>query len=159
MSGFKRWIGAGFGSGLSPVAPGTAGSLLALIPAYFSIRIDPILGPLFLTVIFSLLSLWVTKACVEAWGEDPGKMVMDEFAGQTLVFISIPFSFTTNDWWIVLSAFLFFRFFDILKPFGINKLQELKSGWGILMDDILSGFYALICLKTLIFFVQNFTGS
>ncbi len=159
MSGFKRFIGAGFGSGFSPIAPGTVGSLFALIPAYFALFIDPIITPLLLALFFSLLSLWVTQSCVEAWGDDPGKMVIDEFAGQTIVFISIPVTFTPDDWWIILSAFILFRIFDILKPLGINKIQDLKNGWGILFDDILAGFYALICLKTLIFLATKFSGS
>lgn len=86
-------------------------------------------------------------------------MVIDEFAGQTLVFTAMPIVLITNDWWIILSAFVLFRLFDILKPLGINKIQELKNGWGILLDDVLAGFYALICLKSLIFIVQNFSGS
>ncbi len=151
MTGFKRMIGAGFGSGLSPIAPGTIGSLCILFPAYISHRIDPILGPILLTLFCSFLSLWVTKACVNAWGDDPGKMVIDEFAGQSLVFISLPLNYSLEDVWLVIGAFILFRFFDILKPLGIFKLQSLKNGWGILLDDLLAGFYALICLKTLIF--------
>ncbi len=159
MDGFKKLVGAGFGSGYSPVAPGTAGSLAVLAPAYFSTLIDPIFGPLFLFIGFSLLSLWVTNACVAAWGEDPGRMVIDEFAGQSIVFIAFPATYSIDDWWLILAAFLFFRFFDILKPIGINKIQKLKNGWGILADDLLAGFYALICLKTLIFLVHKFLGS
>lgn len=159
MNALKRFIGAGFGSGYSPIAPGTIGSLAAIVPVYFSALLDPIFGPLLLVTLFSLLSLWVTEACVEAWGDDPGKMVMDEFAGQALVFTSITLSFSTDDWWIILSAFVLFRFFDILKPLGIYQLQKLKSGWGILTDDLLAGFYALLCLKSLIFLVTNFSGS
>ena len=159
MNAIKRFIGSGMGSGFSPIAPGTAGSFVALIPAYLIVWIDPIFGPLILTFFFSLLSLWVTNACVEAWGDDPGKMVMDEFAGQSLVFTGVPLVFSIEDWWVILAAFIFFRLFDILKPLGINNLQKLKNGWGILADDLLAGFYALICLKTLIFFVQKFSGS
>lgn len=159
MNAIKRFIGSGMGSGFSPIAPGTAGSFVALIPAYLIVWIDPIFGPIILTLFFSLLSLWVTKACVEAWGDDPGTMVMDEFAGQSLVFTGVPLVFSIEDWWVILAAFIFFRLFDILKPLGINNLQKLKNGWGILADDLLAGFYALICLKTLIFFVQKFSGS
>jgi phosphatidylglycerophosphatase A len=55
-----------------------------------------------------------------------------------------------------LLGFLLFRFFDILKPLGINKAQELKGAWGILTDDLLAGFYALISIKTLIFIWSNY---
>ncbi len=159
MNAVKRFIGSGFGSGYSPFAPGTVGSLVVILPVYFSVWVHPVYGPLTLAIIFSLLSLWSTKACVKAWGDDPGTMVIDEFAGQALVFIGASLTFTTSDWWFLLSAFGIFRFFDILKPFGINKIQSLKGGWGILTDDLLSGFYALICLKTLIFLFHEFFGG
>jgi len=159
MNAIKRFVGAGFGSGFTPVAPGTAGSFIALIPAYFSVWIDPVYAPIALTLFFSLLSLWVADTCITAWGDDPGVMVIDEFAGQSLVFISLPISFTLNDWWLIIAAFALFRFFDILKPLGINQIQKLKGGWGILLDDLVAGFYALICLKTLIFLVHEFLGS
>ncbi len=156
MIGLKQFVGAGFGSGFSPVAPGTIGSFFALIPAYFIAWIHPVLAPILLVIFFSALSLWVADTCIDAWGDDPGKMVMDEFAGQSIVFIGLPIHRSIEDWWLILAAFIFFRFFDILKPLGINKLQKLKNGWGILLDDLLAGFFALICLKTLIFIFEHF---
>lgn len=159
MSVLKRFIGTGFGSGYSPVAPGTIGSLAALIPIYFSSNIHPIFGPLALVIIFSILSLWTTTACVEKWGKDPGIMVIDEFAGQSLTFIGVSISLSVDELWIIITGFILFRFFDILKPLGINRLQKLENGWGILADDLLAGFYALICLKTLIFLIFEFSVS
>ena len=156
MIGLKQFVGAGFGSGFSPVAPGTIGSFFALIPAYFIAWIHPVLAPILLVIFLSALSLWVADTCIDAWGDDPGKMVMDEFAGQSIVFIGLPIHRSIEDWWLILAAFIFFRFFDILKPLGINKLQKLKNGWGILLDDLLAGFYALICLKTLILIFEHF---
>ena len=153
--GLKKLIGAGFGSGFSSVAPGTVGSFFALIPSYLIVWFDPFFAPIFLTILFSLLSLWVAETCINAWGDDPGQMVMDEFAGQSLVFVGLPISFSFEDCWIILTAFIFFRFFDIVKPMGINKLQKLENSWGILLDDLLAGFYALISLKTLIFIIEN----
>lgn len=152
MKRLKLFIGAGFGSGYIPKAPGTMGSLLALVPIYFLIQSTNLyLIPLFV-LITSLLSLWVSSACEEAWGEDPGTMVMDEWAGQALAFSGILFTENLPTNLILLFAgFVFFRFFDILKPLGIKKLQNLHGGLGILLDDLLAGFYALICLKTLIF--------
>lgn len=152
MKSLKLFIGSGFGSGLLPFAPGTWGSLLALLPIYFLMKTGNIfLVPLFV-FISSLLSLWVTSACVEQWGEDPGKLVMDEWAGQALTFISISsVGVLDSDLMILAFGFILFRIFDILKPLGINKLQKYEGGTGILLDDLLAGLYALICLKTLIF--------
>ena len=157
MTALKKFVGAGFGSGYVPFAPGTIGSFVALFPIYASIFIHPIFGPIALFLLFSVLSLWATDACVDAWGDDPGIMVMDEFAGQSLVFVSLPFSFQLqSDIGLIVLVFLLFRFFDILKPLGINRIQNLPKAWGILMDDVLAGFYALICSKTLIFLFYNF---
>jgi len=153
MKHLKIFIGSGFGSGLIPLAPGTWGSLFALVPIYFILNF----GNLFLipafVILTSLLSLWVSSACEKHWGEDPGKLVMDEWAGQTLTFTTITLIGDLQfDLFILGLGFAFFRVFDILKPLGINKLQKLDGGIGILLDDLLAGFYALICLKTLIFF-------
>ncbi|HCD51570.1 MAG TPA: phosphatidylglycerophosphatase A [Balneolaceae bacterium] len=157
MEAFKRWVGAGFGSGYSPKAPGTVGSLFALIPVYFVLQVSPVYGIIILVIITSILTLWTSSACESAWGKDPGTMVMDEFAGQSLAFVSISLTpeLTTN-FIILIGGFVLFRFFDILKPLGIYQVQKAGGGWGILLDDIIAGFYAFLCLKTLIFIVPNF---
>ncbi len=159
MKQIQLFIGSGFGSGYSPVAPGTAGSLVALILMYFILQIDPIIGTLIFVLSASLLTLWVSKTCEESWGEDPGKLVMDEFAGQALVFLTIQLSGDlTTDIFILSSGFIFFRIFDIWKPLGINKVQKLGGEPGILLDDLIAGFYAFICLKSLIFAFPKFFG-
>jgi len=106
-------------------------------------------------IVTSLLSLWVSPACEKEWGKDPGKLVMDEWAGQALTFVSISFTgIPDTDLMILGIGFILFRLFDILKPLGINKLQKYEGGMGILLDDLLAGLYALICLKSLIFFLS-----
>lgn len=160
MKGFKLFIGSGFGSGYAPVAPGTFGSLLALLLIYPALRFDELIGILGFTLAASLLTLWVSKQCEEDWGEDPGRLVMDEFAGQSLTFLSIPLTGILNsDLLILFTGFVLFRIFDIWKPLGINKVQKLGGGTGILLDDIIAGFYAFICLKSLTFILPNFFGS
>lgn len=157
MNAFKRFIGAGFGSGFSPIAPGTLGSLVALIPVYFLLCWHPIWGPASIVMVASVLTYWVTPACEQAWGDDPSALVMDEFAGQALVFIGLKAGFSfTEDYLLLLLGFGLFRVFDILKPLGINQLQKFPGARGILLDDLLAGFYALICLKTLIFLFPDF---
>ncbi len=152
MKGLKLFIGSGMGSGHLPFAPGTWGSLLALFPIYFLIRDGfPYAIPVF-CFLCALLTYYVSETCEQEWGEDPGKLVMDEWAGQALAFTSISFTGDfLNNLLILGIGFLLFRIFDILKPLGIKSLQK-RHGWvGILTDDLLAGLYALICLKTLIF--------
>lgn len=152
MKSIKLFIGAGFGSGLIPFAPGTWGSLLALFPISYLISAHNFYFIPVFVLITSLLTLWVSNSCEETWGEDPGKLVMDEWAGQALTFFTISVTGNFKDDILILTlGFILFRIFDIFKPLGINKLQKYGGGTGILLDDLLAGFYALICLKTLIF--------
>ncbi len=159
MNTLKYLLGTGFYSGLTPKAPGTAGSFVALL-IIFGIVYAQIYSLLIIFIISSgLLSLWVASYFEEKFGKDPQIMVIDEWAGQGLTFVAISFKgdLLTNVT-LLIAGFILFRFFDILKPFGINKLQKAKGGFGILGDDLLAGLFALICLKTLIFTWPNLFG-
>ncbi|MFV1884187.1 MAG: phosphatidylglycerophosphatase A [Balneola sp.] len=159
MKQLKLFIGSGFGSGYSPVAPGTAGSLVTTCLMYFILSSNELIGPILVIVLASILTLTVSNTCEEEWGEDPGKLVIDEFAGQALVFTSIPLSGNlVTDILILSLGFSLFRLFDIWKPLGIHQIQKIGGGAGILLDDLLAGFYAFICLKSVIFAFPNFFG-
>ena len=150
MSSFKVSLGTLFGAGNLPKAPGTWGSLITLPIIYLSFWLSPQFGVLFLLIGTILLSLWTSDATVEKYGEDPAEFVMDEAAGQSLVFIAIPFLFSAGyDLFILIIGFILFRFFDIKKPLGINQLQDLHGKYGILADDLLAGFYSLLLLKAI----------
>lgn len=154
MQKLKPIIGSFFYAGFLPNAPGTWGSFFALFPIYFIGMYAPWYGMAIFTLICSLLTLWVSEECEKVWGGDPSPLVMDEFAGQGMAFIAIPFLSTTiNPFMLLLLGFLLFRFFDISKILGVDTLQKLPGGWGILVDDLLAGLYAFICLYTLVWFV------
>ncbi len=154
MQKLKPIIGSAFNAGFLPNAPGTWGSFFALIPIYFVAVYTPWFGIAILTAFFSFLTVWVADECERVWGGDPSPLVMDEFAGQSMAFIAISFTpdVTTNIG-ILLAGFFVFRFFDIIKPLGVNSLQKLPGGWGILVDDLLAGFYAFITLKLLLYLI------
>ncbi|MBD3615466.1 MAG: phosphatidylglycerophosphatase A [Gracilimonas sp.] len=159
MNALKHFLGTGFYSGLIPKAPGTAGSTVAVFIIFGIIYAQVYPWLLLFLILTSLISFWVTPYFEQEFGNDPELMVIDEWAGQSMTFIVI--SFTGNlqtDIIILLTGFIFFRIFDILKPLGINKLQNLEGWFGILADDLLAGLYALICLKTLIFTWPNLFG-
>jgi len=133
-------------------APGTWASLLTLVPVYMIARTFPETGLILFVILTSILSLLTSDACVKEWGDDPAEFVMDETAGQTLPFLFV--TFTGNilpDMLLLFGGFIFFRFFDIAKPFGIDRLQKLPGKFGILVDDIIAGIYALLCLHSVIF--------
>jgi phosphatidylglycerophosphatase A len=73
---------------------------------------------------------------------------MDEAAGQAVVFLFSGFAGVNNDpIWVLFAGFVLFRFFDIIKPLGIDRLQKVPGNFGILVDDLLAGLYALVCLE------------
>jgi len=151
----NKFLGTGFYTGLAPIAPGTVGSFFATLSVWgLSIYFGQV--ALFLCLAFWIVVTIRTAPWFESnYGKDPSVMVSDEWAGQTIPFLSI--SFTGNlaqDWWILLAGFLLFRFFDILKPFGIKKLQDYKGGFGILFDDLVAGIYSLVTLKLLILLIS-----
>ncbi len=141
-----RFWALGLGLGRLPVAPGTWGSLLAF-PLWWLCGGPQI--PLALAIpltVLLLLSAWA--ACEEgerAWGHDPGRVVVDEVAGQWLTLLLGPPALLTG-WPGWLGAFLLFRLFDIWKPGLVDKAQRLPGGLGVLMDDLLAGLLAAASL-------------
>lgn len=132
-------------------APGTWGSLAGII--WFSVAFWNLnyLG----TLLFSLLSLYIAvQICWEAelrlGLRDPGKIVLDEFVVIPLCFIgSKPLLHTGIGWVVLLAGFLFFRLFDVLKPFGIKRLQDLPGGVGVVADDLAAAVLTSIALHVL----------
>ena len=142
-------IAFGFGAGLSPWAPGTAGTLLAWLLAWLA---GPALGtPAGLTVITALfvLGVWVCEVTGRHLGiADHGSMVWDEVVAFLLVLAIIPATFAWQ-----LAGFALFRLFDIAKPPPIRWLEtRFKGGWGVMIDDLLAAGYTLLALAA----VQRF---
>jgi phosphatidylglycerophosphatase A len=140
MKHFLSYILAtGFGSGYAPIAPGTAGSLLALI-LYILFPLTPWwwLGITLLTAIIGI----PTGTYVEGQTKkDPGIVVIDEMAGQWLSLLFLPRTIP-----VFIAGFLLFRILDIVKPFPANSSQNLKGGLGIMLDDLIAGIYTNILI-------------
>jgi phosphatidylglycerophosphatase A len=143
---FHICIATGFGAGFSPVAPGTAGALLAtLIWMGMSFLVSPALlvgATSAAIVLFTLLGVNSTNALAAEWGEDPSRVVVDEMVGVWIALLAA----SSGNWVHALIAFALFRFFDILKPLGIRKMESVVGGWGVMLDDILAGVYSYITL-------------
>ncbi len=142
-------IAIGFGSGLVPFIPGTIGTL-ASIPFYLLISRLSISLYLFLLFLLFLLGIWACQSATDAIGvNDHGGIVWDEFVGYFITMATAPY----GSKWIFI-GFLLFRFFDILKPWPINVIdRQINGGFGIMLDDILAGIFALICMKCLFFII------
>lgn len=137
------FLAFGFGSGLSPVAPGTFGTLAAF-PLYWLLSGVP--GWVYLAIVafFFVAGIAFCDAAGKALGvPDHGGIVWDEIVAMLLV---LHFAPHTLAGFVV--AFLLFRLFDIWKPFPIRWCdRRLKNGFGVMFDDLLAAIYAIICLR------------
>ncbi|MCB1148190.1 MAG: phosphatidylglycerophosphatase A [Leptospiraceae bacterium] len=151
MRFLRELTATGFYTGYFPVAPGTAGSWAALCLLIFTVRITGVswvVAGCLAAVLFSILTLISSGGFAEEIGqEDPGCVVMDEFAG-----IAVTLAFSSGTLYSLALAFLFFRFFDVVKPWPANRLQDLPGAKGILLDDLVAGLYGGILLLLLQFF-------
>ena len=160
-----------FGSGMSPKAPGTMGSLAAAIVAYpmailadhlfngkeclsLPLHIGQTQGELPINFFFLAAALivffvaipFVKKAMKDTGTEDPGWIVIDEVCGIFMSLVFFPTNLIVLHPWFLAIAFGLFRFFDILKPLGIHRFEKFPGAWGVMADDLLGGFYAGILL-------------
>lgn len=148
MQTLPGFVACGFGSGLSPFAPGTAGSLAALLPAYLYVSFVPLTGWLLIIVLMAavVLGVWCCEHAGRKLGQtDHPALVWDEFVGQWLVLLVVPL--TWQGW---LAAFVLFRLFDILKPWPVRLADRyVHGGLGVMLDDILAAGYAVLALLLL----------
>lgn len=142
------FIALGFGSGLSPKAPGTCGTIAILILSYLFLLYfgSPSIE---LRVLFCLIACILNILCVNAIlgdypegnGKDPQEIVIDEFAGFLMTMIFLPWSAGS-----LILGFILFRIFDISKPPPISYLEDAPGSYGILLDDIGAGVIAGLIL-------------
>lgn len=145
-----HFLAFGFGTGLSPKAPGTIGTLAAvplfLLMSQFSLIIYTIV-----LIILILLSFYIAGKSAELLGiHDHGGIVIDEICGYLVTMLLAPVS-----WQAMLLGFVLFRFFDIFKPWPIKQLdQSISGGVGIVVDDLMAGIYALLSLQLILWLVK-----
>lgn len=151
------------GVGYLPLAPGTWGSLIGigvfvlvrgasmklmfdagarrnfnLLHVYYGVLAVELVAIISIT----LAGIWAASRTEKLSGrKDPGKVVIDEVAGQFIALMPVPYLLGTA-WWSALLAFVLFRLFDIVKPYPARKLESLEAGLGIMADDIVAGVYA-----------------
>jgi len=143
MKNFTKYFATLFGIGFIPLAPGTFGSLFAILIWYVFIDLFSIFYFIALFMAVLSVSFYLTDIYLDNYKKkDPSEVIVDEFLGQ-----SIPLLFIVNfNIYEVLIAFVTFRFFDIYKIYPINKIEDLKGSYGVILDDIVAGIYSLIIL-------------
>lgn len=144
-------IASWFGSGFLPFAPGTWGSLLSLPFAVGAYGFGFIYSCFSLVSIIILSLLISEAAAIILHSEDPPQIVIDETAGIFITLFLIPLSWTS-----IIAGFILFRVFDVLKPFPVGLIdRRLRGGVGIVLDDVVAGVYANICLRVVFFIVDK----
>ena len=136
----------GFGSGLAPRAPGTFGTLLALL-LYIPLAQLSLVAYSALVLLAAIVGVWICGVSSRRLGvHDHGGIVWDEFVGLWIALWAVP-----DDWqWMVL-GFVFFRIFDVIKPWPIRLLdRHVHGGFGIMVDDIVAGVLACLCVHAVI---------
>jgi len=139
----SRLVALGFGAGLSPVAPGTAGTLLAWVAwRVASPWLVPAAGAAVILVGFAL-GVWACQRTSDALGvADHGAIVWDEVIAFWIVLAFLPATFGAQ-----LAGFLLFRLFDIAKPPPIRHVDAtLHNGFGVMADDLIAAFYTLLAI-------------
>src|SRR5690348_6697537 len=138
------WIATAVGAGLSPKAPGTAGSLVALLPWWFLLRDLP-LGVYVAVLIAGFgLGVWACGVCDRRLGmHDQGALVWDEVIGMWITLFAAP-----RQWWWMVIGFALFRLFDIWKPWPVRLAdRRVRGGFGVMLDDVVAGLFALAALQ------------
>jgi len=159
----KRLLASCFGLGWLPLAPGSWGSLPPAI--IFGLLCYVHAPALLISIIMAALALYGSIICIkfvpaviaETGKNDPGEVVADEVAGQSITYLVTPFFLAVGTASVkqvlatTILGFLLFRLFDIIKPWPIRKLEKLREGWGVLCDDLMASVYAaivlLICIR------------
>jgi phosphatidylglycerophosphatase A len=150
MEKIHRLISTCLGIGYIPKGGGTVAAIACCIVWYLartggSGKNESPFGPVLATALILAVGVWSAGKVEGEWGKDSSKVVIDEVAGMCLTLLFIPVR-----WQYILCGLVLFRFFDIAKPLGIRKMEELKGGWGVMMDDMLAGLYSNMILQVIV---------
>ena len=147
LSGVDGWIASGFGSGFAPIASGTVGSAVAILP-WLLLRELPWWAYLATLVAALLIGIWAASGVIRRIHvQDPGVIVWDEFIGQWIALFLLPVG-PGPSWAWLLAGFLLFRIFDVIKPWPVSWADKrVKGGLGTMLDDVFAGIYAFAVLQ------------
>ena len=135
----SEWLATCFKIGHLPIAPGTWGSLVAIIGWWLWLQyLDPLVFIVLIIAIFAI-GVFTTNTIIAHTGEkDPSRVIIDEVAGQWLGLLILP-----DGMLYIVGAFVLFRFLDIFKPWPIRQMEQFPNGWGVMLDDTLAGLLTL----------------
>lgn len=141
----EKTLGTGFFTGYIPFAPGTFGSLAALL-IYYIPGFENLYILLPAIILFTFYGIYTGNKLEKIYGKDPAQCTIDEMVGMWISLLFLP-----KKVFISILAFLIWRVLDIIKPFPARNLERLNGGLGIMMDDIISAVYTLIIMHLILF--------
>jgi len=146
----EKLLGSGFYTGYIPLASGTFGTLAALIIYLIPGFENPyvIVPTIF---IFFIYGVYVGNKFENIYGKDPSECTIDEIVGTWISYLLLPKTIG-----IIITTFFLWRALDIFKPYPARKLENLNGGLGIMIDDVVSGFYTLIIMHLVVYFFGKF---
>lgn len=155
---------ATFGVGYLPLIPGTFGSLTSVGIFLLLTKIATGTSLFTLVLLFTLIvtfaGIWAASRTEELSGrKDPGKVVVDEVAGQMLALLPLTLINLSSFTRVVIVSFVLFRLFDIFKPYPAGRFERLKGGYGIMCDDLMAGAYAAAITSVIAIFGKSVLGG
>jgi phosphatidylglycerophosphatase A len=147
MIALHRFMASCFGIGYLGKGGGTIAAAFALI-LWWGMSAFSGYGLRWQTLLVlgvTAIGVWSSYKVEPQWGKDNKKVVIDEVAGMFVSVIGLNFDIR-----IMATAFVLFRFFDIVKPLFIKRMERLPGGWGVMADDVLSGVYTNLLIRTLV---------
>ena len=150
LSFIEKLLGSGFYTGYIPIASGTFGTLAALIIYLIPGFENPyVIVPAI--IIFYIYGVYVGNKFENVYGKDPSECTIDEVVGTWISYLLLPKTVG-----IIIITFFLWRALDIFKPYPARKLENLNGGLGIMIDDVVSGFYTLIIMHLVVYFFGKF---
>lgn len=143
-------IGTFFGVGHIPVVPATWTSLVVAL-LFYALQFDSWIGQLIFVVLTFILGVPASTALEREYGEDPKQATIDEACGMAITLVAVPLTAVN-----VAAAFFLFRVFDIVKPPPARRFESLHGGFGIMLDDVMAGVYARICMVGVVWAAARF---
>ncbi len=145
----SEWIATCFKVGYLPLAPGTWGSIFAILVWWVFLKdLDPLIFGIII-ILFFFIGIIVSNVIIDQNGNnDPSHIIIDELVGQWLALWILP-----DGYFYIIVVFILFRFFDIIKPWPIRFMEQLPKGLGVMCDDLTAGLITLILIQIINFYL------
>ena len=147
----EKLIGSGLFTGFIPIASGTFASFVALLIFLIPGFENPTILMLVISVLI-VIGVRIADKFESIYGKDPKQFTLDEFIGMWITLLFIP-----KKIWFLIPAFLIWRLMDIIKLYPAKKIETIKGGWGVILDDVLLGLYSFMIIQISINIINRLT--